>query len=46
MYSTDYLMDPQEDLIIIIYTNAEPFANPDINLRFRILVYQALVGEK
>lgn len=41
-YSTDYTIDPTEDLILLIYTNVLPFANPDINKRFRIMVYQAL----
>ena len=45
-YSTDYIIDPTEDLIMLIYTNVLPFANPDINKRFRIMVYQALVTEK
>jgi len=42
MYSTDYKIDPEENLIFLIYTNASPFPNPDINKRFRALVYQAL----
>jgi CubicO group peptidase (beta-lactamase class C family) len=46
MYSTDYWMDPEEDMIMIIYTNAYPFSNPDINTRFKILVYQALTDKK
>ena len=41
-YSTDYTIDPKEDLILLIYTNALPFANPDINKSFRVMVYQAL----
>lgn len=41
-YSTDYTIDPKEDLILLIYTNVLPFANPDINKRFRVMVYQAL----
>jgi len=41
-YSTDYIIDPKEDLILLIYTNVLPFANPDINKRFRIMAYQAL----
>jgi CubicO group peptidase (beta-lactamase class C family) len=45
LYSTDYRIDPSEDLIILIYTNANPFFNPDINTRFKILVYQALTGK-
>jgi CubicO group peptidase (beta-lactamase class C family) len=42
MYSTDFKIDPKEDLIFLIYTNVFPFANNDINKRFRVLVYQAL----
>lgn len=42
MYSTDYTIDPTEDMILLIYTNAHPFANPDINKRFRAMVYMAL----
>jgi CubicO group peptidase (beta-lactamase class C family) len=45
LYSTDYRIDPSEDLIMLIYTNANPFLNPDINNRFKILVYQALTGK-
>jgi CubicO group peptidase (beta-lactamase class C family) len=42
MYSTDYTIDPKEDMILLIYTNAYPFANPDINKKFRAMVYMAL----
>jgi CubicO group peptidase (beta-lactamase class C family) len=42
MYSTDYTIDRQEDMIMLIYTNVYPFANPDINKRFRAMVYMAL----
>jgi len=45
MYSTDYIIDPKEDMIMLIYTNAYPFANPGINSRFRVMVYQALLAE-
>jgi CubicO group peptidase (beta-lactamase class C family) len=43
MYCTDYIIDPKEDLILLIYTNASPFASGDINSKFRVLVYQALL---
>lgn len=46
LYATDYLVDPKEDMFMIIYTNAYPFSNPDINKRFRVLVYQSLIPEK
>jgi len=32
-------------LIMLIYTNANPFFNPDINTLFKIMVYQALTGK-
>ncbi len=46
MYNTDYIIDPKEELIMLIYTNVHPFANQNINQRFRILVYQALQSLK
>jgi len=46
MYTTDYIIDPLEDMIIIIYTNAEPFANPNINRRFRNMAYEALIDTR
>ncbi len=46
MYSTDYIIDPKEDMVMLIYTNAYPFANPGINNRFRVMVYQALLAEQ
>jgi CubicO group peptidase (beta-lactamase class C family) len=43
MYSTDYMIDPKEDLIILFFTNVYPNVNNDeVAHRFRILVYQAL----
>lgn len=45
-YSTDYTIDPTENMVMLIYTNVLPFANPDINKRFRAMVYQALMAEK
>lgn len=44
MYSTDFVIDPKEDMFSLIYSNAEPFSNPDINKLFRVMVYQALVN--
>lgn len=44
-YSTDFTIDPAEDLIFLCYTNALPFANPNWHMHFRALVYQALVEE-
>ncbi len=43
LYCSEYIIDPKEDLIFLIYTNAWPFANADINSKFRVLVYQALL---
>jgi len=46
MYYTDYLIDPKEDLIMLMYSNVEPFVYPEeIKRKFRILVYQALISE-
>jgi len=45
-YSTDYIIDPTENMVMLIYTNVLPFANPDINKRFRVMVYQALMNQK
>ena len=46
MYATDFLIDPKEDLIFLIYTNVQPFyAYGETMEKFRILVYQALTGE-
>lgn len=44
MFTTDYLMDPQEDLLILFYTNVYP-AVPDIRPKelMHNLVYQALL---
>jgi len=47
MYYTDYLIDPKEDLIMLMYSNVEPFVYPEeIKRKFRILVYQALISER
>jgi hypothetical protein len=45
MYATDYLVDPKEDLIFLIYTNCQPWDNDNFHERFRVLVYQGLTGE-
>ena len=44
MFTTDYLMDPHEDLLILFYTNVYP-AVPDIRPKelMHNLVYQALL---
>ncbi|MGB9747130.1 MAG: serine hydrolase domain-containing protein [Bacteroidales bacterium] len=42
MYYTDYLIDPQEDMIFLFFTNVYPYAGPDLHQYFRIMVYQAL----
>ena len=44
MYATNYLIDPKEDMFMLIYTNAEPFFN-NVNGRFFNLVYQALLAK-
>ncbi len=46
MYATDYLIDPREDLIFLIYSNVQPFyAYNETMEKYRILVYQALTGK-
>ncbi len=42
MYYTDYLIDPHENLIMLFYTNVEPYRGPNLHERFHNLVYQAL----
>jgi CubicO group peptidase (beta-lactamase class C family) len=43
MYSTDYMIDPLEDLIILTFTNVYPNVHFDeFTQRFRNIVYQAL----
>jgi CubicO group peptidase (beta-lactamase class C family) len=44
-FSTTYWMDPQEDLIGLFFTQMFPMQYGDIHNKFRVLVYQALVGE-
>lgn len=42
MYYTDYLIDPTENLIMLIYTNVEPYWGENKHEIFHNLVYQAL----
>jgi len=42
MYATDYIIDPVEDMVMLIYTNVQPFANTGLHGKFRTLVYQSL----
>lgn len=41
MYATDYVIDPKEDMILLVYTNCNPLGN-QIGGKFKVLVYQAL----
>ncbi|MBN1416959.1 MAG: beta-lactamase family protein [Bacteroidales bacterium] len=41
-YSTDYLIDPKEDLVCLVYTNALPNAFWQVTHYYRPLIYQAL----
>ena len=44
MYCSEYTIDPKEELILLVFTNAHPYAPySDIVRKFRILVYQALL---
>jgi CubicO group peptidase (beta-lactamase class C family) len=42
IYSTDYLIDPKEDMICLVYTNVFPNAFWQITNLYRPLIYQAL----
>lgn len=43
MFGTDYLIDPQEDLILLFYINLQPnYTGTDFKVLFHNLVYQAL----
>ncbi len=42
VYATDYIIDPSEDLICLIYTNCFPNAFKEITYYYRTLLYQAL----
>lgn len=42
MYATDFLIDPKEDMIRLIYTNTQPYQGPVFFTIFNNLVYQAL----
>jgi CubicO group peptidase (beta-lactamase class C family) len=44
MYSTDYLIDPKEDIILLLFTNVYPFYDhvDVMYYSFRNLVYQAI----
>lgn len=41
-YATDYIIDPAEDLICLVYTNCYPNAYREITYYYRVLLYQAL----
>jgi len=43
MFSTEYTIDLEEELILLIYTNVDPYLyERELARKFRILVYQAL----
>jgi len=44
-YGTSFLIDTQENMIILLYTNVRNWNNPMVRDRFLISVYQALNGE-
>lgn len=44
MYLSEYTVDPEEELILLFYTNVHPIPQySEIVRKFRILVYQAIV---
>ena len=43
MYCTEYTIDPSENLILLIYTNVQPYVHSvEFRRKFRMAVYQAL----
>jgi len=42
-YFPQYLVDPQERLVALFMTQLRPAGNSDLNQRFKVLTYQALV---
>lgn len=43
MFSTEYTIDFKEELILLVYTNVDPYLyERDLERKFRVLVYQAL----
>jgi len=43
MYCSEYTIDAKEDLIMLVFTNVQPFAHySDVVRKFRIVTYQAL----
>ncbi|MBC7920242.1 MAG: beta-lactamase family protein [Ferruginibacter sp.] len=43
LYCSEFTIDPREELILLVFTNVEPYAHySDFVRKFRILVYQAL----
>jgi CubicO group peptidase (beta-lactamase class C family) len=42
MYYTDYLIDPREDMILLFYTNVQPYRGKNFHELFHNLVYQSL----
>ena len=46
LFCSEYTIDPAEELVMLVYTNVEPIPEySEIVRKFRVLVYQALVGE-
>ena len=42
MYATDFLIDPKEDMIMLIYTNTQPYKGPTFWTIFNNFVYPAM----
>jgi CubicO group peptidase (beta-lactamase class C family) len=43
MYCTEFTVDPSRDLVMLVFTNVQPYAHfYELLRKFRILVYQAL----
>ncbi len=42
LFYTNYVIDPEEELILLFYTNVQPWQGPNLQEKFHNLVYQAI----
>jgi len=44
MFGTEYIIDPENDMIMLIYMNTQPYPDKlEMMKKFRVLVYQAMI---
>jgi CubicO group peptidase (beta-lactamase class C family) len=44
MYCSEYVIDPKEEMILLVFTNVHPYADcGELQHKFRVLVYQSLL---